>query len=367
MAHGEVTASRLNLRAAPDGAVLATLPLGTQLEVLGEQGDWLDVRAGDLRGVVSERFVRRETPAEPDQVPPAAREGEVRIVGGNAIGPNGVTFARVFKLGVFNTGKTTMADFLGRPASGLQAPPSLLRVMQAVSANEGRLEAINTWDNAFMTFGAFQWTAGSGAAGGELAALLQRVKSTATDAFEEYFRRHGLEVGAITTGPGVVPTGQIFLAGQALATAESKERLRTPEWAYRFWRSGHDTAVRRAQIEHAISRLDVFYREPKKAIRGRVIADYVRSEYGVALLLDQHVNRPGHVPATLSKAVDELAQHTDASHPESWTDQEERELLAIYLQQRAMTNMTDSETRANSIKRAAQRGVISETRGSFQG
>ena len=82
-------------------------------------------------------------------------------------------------------------------------------------------------------------------------------------------------------------------------------------------------------------------------------------------LLDQHVNRPGHVPATLAKAVGELSQHVDVADPDSWTDHEERELLELYLVQRAMTSMTDSEKRADAIKRAAAQGVIKDQRGSF--
>jgi hypothetical protein len=367
MTTGEVTASLLNLRSAPDGNVIGTIPRGANVLVIGERGDWLDVEFQGTRGVVSARFVSRATPAVSDQVPPAAKAGEVRIVGGDAIGPGDVRFARCFKLGVFTSGKTTLADFLGAAGTVGTASPSLVRVMQAVSANEGRLEAINTWDNAFLTFGALQWTVGAKDADGELAAVLQRIKQGAPDAYTEYFGRYGLDVGPISTGPGVVPTGPLLLDGQRLAAPADKERLRDVEWAYRFWRAGHDRTVRGIQVEHAMGRLDTFYREPRKAIGERLVADYVSSEYGVALLLDQHVNRPGHVPATLAKAVAELGQHTDVAHPESWTDHEERELLRLYVELRATTNMTDSDKRADSIQRAVAQGVISDSRGSFVG
>jgi hypothetical protein len=65
---------------------------------------------------------------------------------------------------------------------------SLLRVMQAVSANEGKLEAINTWDNAFLTFGCFQWTAGTGDSAGELPALIARLKKEKPKAFDTFFK-----------------------------------------------------------------------------------------------------------------------------------------------------------------------------------
>ena len=365
MATGTVNASSLNLRKAPDGPVVATLPRGTTVTLLGEQGTWLEVDANGTRGFVSARFIQQTAPAAPPGIPGVARPGDVRLVGPRLLGPDGMVFARVHKLGCFTIGNTTLIDFIGNHGGQLTVSPSLLRVMQAVSANEGRLEAINTWDNCFLTFGALQWTVGAGDAGGELAALLDRIKRGNAAAFAEYFGRHRLEVGPIKTGAGVVPTGTLLLDGRVLAAAADKEQLRTHDWAYRFWRAGHDPEIRRFQVEHAIGRLDTFYREPRKAIKTRVVADYVSSEYGVALLFDQHVNRPGHVPSTLAKALEELAHHVDVSRPESWTDHEERELLDLYVEHRAMTNMTESNKRADAIRRAVQQRLISDRRGSF--
>src|SRR6476469_8200925 len=100
MTNGEVIASSLNLRSAPDGNIIGTLPRGTRLLITGERGDWLDVEADGTRGVVSARFVKRDVPSVLEAIPAAARAGEVRIVDGNVLGPGGVRFARTFRLGV---------------------------------------------------------------------------------------------------------------------------------------------------------------------------------------------------------------------------------------------------------------------------
>ena len=60
--------------------------------------------------------------------------------------------------------------------------------------NEGNLDAINTWDNAFLSFGLFQWTAGTGSGKGELPALLARIKNEDRDLFDKYCGQHGLDV-----------------------------------------------------------------------------------------------------------------------------------------------------------------------------
>jgi hypothetical protein len=220
-----------------------------------------------------------------------------------------------------------------------------------------------------MTFGVFQWTAGRTNARGELAALLDRLKLEHGAVFEDLFGRHGLDVLNILSGPprnpGTTPVGFFSLNGDVLNSGEKKGRLRTLEWAHRFWLAGHDDAVRKVQIKQAMDRIHIFYRSPKHRINDRFIADYVTSEAGVALLLDQHVNRPGHVPKTLAQAVDRLARQRRADDPDGWFDAQERELLEEYVMLRSGTSMTDSDKRAQVVLNAVSQGVISDRRGSF--
>ena len=302
--------------------------------------------------------------ATPAAVAAPAAGGGFRFEGDHAVAPDGTRFAKRFKKGVFHFGKTSIAQFVRtQPGSLGGIAPSLLRVMEAVSENEGKLEAINTWDDCFMTFGVFQWTAGQKTDAGELPALLARLKQEEPAAFHTFFGQHGLDVQGVVSNPGTIPTGMFTLDGAPLATAAAKEKLRTLEWAYRFWLAGHDNAVRAVQVKQAMDRLQIFYRSAKHQINGRPIADYVSSECGVALLLDQHVNRPGHVPKTLRAAVEALPGVP--ADPSKWTDAHERKLLQKYVELRAATNMTDSTKRAQVVLGAVTDGVISDARGSF--
>ena len=97
-----------------------------------------------------------------------------------------------------------------------------------------------------------------------------------------------------------------------------------------------------------------------------MIADYVTSEYGVALILDQHVNRPGHVPRTIAKAVAQLVEELGADRPQEWTNEEEQELLEICVRLRAATSMTDSDKRADNVRKAVAAGLASDRRGLYQ-
>lgn len=295
-------------------------------------------------------------------------EGTFHFEGDKAVAPDGTVFGKRFKLGVFNLGQTSIAQFVkaqGGVVSGTSA--SRLRVMQAVSANEGRLEAINTYDNCFLTFGAFQWTAGAGAAAGELPALLARLKQRDAAVFESLFGGLGLDIAAVSSAPGQTPTGFFSINGHVINSIASKEqKLRTLESAYTFFKAGQNDVMREVEVEFAASRIDLFYRDNNHRIQNRFIADYVSSEFGVALILDEHVNRPGHVPGTLEGAVAQFMSLPGKANPATWTDQDEHDLLNGYIQRRNKTNMTDSQKRAERIRDAVAAGLASNKRGSFQ-
>ena len=403
---GTVTATELRLRSTPTTSannVITALPRGTRLQILEDRGDWLKVTANGRTGFVSEAFVSKdvETPPADGQSPapntqpssatsrPAAgyqnaggqtagaqvplkagpdpAPGSCKFVGDKAVTPDGKVFGKKFKLGIFNFGQTSIGQFVAAHRELFpDVAPSRLRVMEAVSSNEGKLEAINTWDSAFLTFGCFQWTVGTDSGDGELPPMIDRLKRKSPRVFQKYFGQFGLDVQLSPGRPNTVRRGFFTLNGTALKTPQQKQQLRSLDWAYRFWLSGQDDTVRLAEVEHAMDRVDLFFRCPQCLVNTRFVGDYVSSEYGVALLLDQHVNRPGHVPGTLARAVATLVAQLGADAPQSWQDAQERKLLALYLQKRAQTSMTDSDGRAKKILDAVRAGLASDKRGSYE-
>ena len=367
MPEGTVTATNLNLRDAPAGAILDLLENGASVSVLGTQGEWLRVSTtidGQIRlGWVSAQFVHVVAP------PPAAGGGNpvpppddiahpVTVQDGKAIAPDGQVFAHSFQLGFFTLGSTSLVDWLTVNPTPAGVTPSMVRTVRACSLNEGKLEAINSYDNAFLSFGMLQWTAGTDGDAGELAALLALLKSTDADAFQTYFRRYGLD---IRVSSAASPTGVLLLNGTPLDSAGLKSQLRAAPWCYRFWRAGHDDVMRRCELIHAAARIEQFH---QKHVAGLTVADWLNSEYGIALVLDEHVNRPGHVPGTLQTAIDNLPGPGDPD-PANWTDVQERQLIDLYIGARDNTNMTNPKLRAANITRCVHDGVLSAKRGSF--
>jgi peptidoglycan hydrolase-like protein with peptidoglycan-binding domain len=278
-----------------------------------------------------------------------------------AFSPDGKVFARRRKLGFMNIGTTDVAALLrDDPAAANGVSASAVRAIDALTGNEGKIEAINSYDNAFMSFGIMQWTAGAGAGEGELAALLARIRRTDAVAFEECFGRFGLDCAVASS---TSTTGRLTIAGKALMTGKDKTILRTATWAYRFWRAAHHPVVRSAQLAQAASRFDQF---ATKIIEGHPVSAWLTSELGMAHLLDEHVNRPSHVPDTLAVALRAvLAAGSAKRDPAQWSTKVEEKLVQEYLRRRAGTTMTDSPARANRLASLASAGKLSTERNSF--
>ena len=297
----------------------------------------------------------------PAALPPVdSPDQPVRMDGIHALTPDGRRFARRHKLGFFQIGSTTVRAFVDANPSAVQGiSPAAIRIVSAVTENEGRFEAINSWDSAFLSVGILQWTAGQKSAEGEIAALLARVRDSDPAAFQECYGRFGIGVD-ITAGRN---TGFLTLDGQRLANPAQKNKLRSAEWAYRFWRAAHHPAVRRAQLQLAVDRIASF---SDRALHGHRLCDWLSSELGMAMILDQHVNRPGHVPDTLNAALAELlGTGSLARDPSGWSADDEDRLLDRYVDHRANTSMTDQLQRANRLIALAERGSLSTQRGSF--
>ncbi len=300
------------------------------------------------------------SPAPPPPAVPPRDNGAIADDGVFGYAPDGSKFAARIGPGFIILGATRLSAFVASAGGSLSAmTPSLLRVIEAVSINEGRLEALNSYDSNFMSFGVFQWTAGGPDEPGELAGLLERIKRADDACFNEYFRSFRLDTEL--TAAGKRPSGFLTLGGSRLVSAAEKATMRSALWAYRFWRAGHDYTVRKCQIEHAISRLDAFYDDPIPAGgKTRSLHEYISSECGIALILDEHVNRPGHVPKTLAGAIARRVEGGGRADPSSWTSDDERRVLQIYLEDRARTSMENSASRAATIAKST-----SAERGSF--
>jgi len=310
------------------------------------------------------------TPPDPIEPKPVT---ELKIVHSDRYvlvsdGDSQVQFQKREPQGVVNFGYHTVTNFVDDNRDQLISAgviPQGIEVIEAVSRNEGRMDGINTYDRGFVSLGVFQWTLGSGAGEGELPALLKKIKSTYPRTFRQYFQLYGLDVSDDTN----TTYGYMTYEDQVIVTEPDKDQFRTPEWAFRFWRAAQEPDVQTIQVKHALARLRNFYWHPKYAAAGYPLNELITSSYGVALLLDNHVNRPAWVGSCVQVALNQLQLPPD---PNQWSTRDEGQLLDRYLQVRTTYSengyapMTKANERALAMKAGLNSGSLSDQRGSFQ-
>ncbi len=306
--------------------------------------------------------------------PPASFATDITKMNGNYYGPDGKRFAVVNGKGArtpYQDG-TTINDYINANLPLFQnIHESRRKVMAGLSDVEGRMEAINSYDTNFLTFGCGQWTAGQGDGEGELPGLLEAIRAKSSTVYHDYFGAYNLD---LHTKAGASVAEFFKLPGKLLNTATLKEEhLRTPLWAYRFSRAGYDPVVRECEIRYLNERILRVYNTALPSLPGKTIGEVVTSQYGMALLLDQHINRPSHFSGgnnfLINKAVGEYiaANPGLANTLPSWTDSNEKALIAIYVAKRqSFPAMTSSADRVNKIKAYITKIGLSESRHSFK-
>ncbi len=168
--------------------------------------------------------------------------------------------------------------------------PSEQRVMKAVSLLEGGFDSVNTYDTGFVSVGFIQFAC-LREGRGSLGAVLMREKRDAPNAFEQDFRRFGIDVDEQGLLVAVQPaTGEVAFGPDAASWIIADKRLIGV-----FQRAGRvSRAFRLAQVRLARERYlptDDVVTVPvgEKSLQFRV-GDVVRSEAGLATLMDLKVH-----------------------------------------------------------------------------
>jgi LysM repeat protein len=349
---------------------------------LGSAGQWRVI--AELNGIINPDRIRvgqrLQLPATVAEVPSVVNtsEGvqavskervrisvEDRVVYATLIAkPEKIFVGRLHRKGLYRIGLHDPENFIANHRIKLQEVnlnDSEMNVIFATSENEGNLDAVNTWDNQFLSFGMFQWTAGGAGKPGELPALLKIIKDSHPDNFQHYWGQFGLDL--VEVGH---KTGWFSYRGKKLISAADKSMLREHIWAYRFARAGADIEVQAAQIRHAANRIKQFFYVNSSKLNGHSLADLITSEYGVALLLDNHVNRPGYVHSCMAAALDR--SNLSAEELSRGSDEDEQLVIKNYLDVRETYGkcpMTDARQRASITRGYVVDGIISARRGSL--
>jgi hypothetical protein len=179
------------------------------------------------------------------------------------------------------------------------------RAICEVSYNESglQLETANGWDTAFLSAGIYHWTLGTQDNAGELPQVMTLL--AAAD-FDRLLSPYGLSTSPapdqqVTPDPADQITTRSFTLDGTVLAAAVKAEFRGLRWIDRFERMADDPALQAAYWTAAQDRLTTLLAFDVDFGTATVTAaDILQSEFLRAVLLDQYVNAPAHVPAALT-------------------------------------------------------------------
>jgi LysM repeat protein len=357
------------------------------LKIFGDANKWREIadlnniadpskiKVGQVLNLMPKTTIPAVSPAVPVSSPaavvpvvkPISQDVEITISGKSVFYRFSNTTEKIFlgtlfKKGISRIGSFNTEHFINNNAAllaTLNLSDSEINTLLATSQNEGNLDSINTWDACYLSWGMFQWTMGQLTDAGELPALLKLIKAKQPVAFKTYFGDFGIDIAPAT---GDV-TGFITLNNVIQNTDARKTAFRNNNWALRFALAGKEPAICAVQVLHAINRFNRFYFVKDADFGGLTINDMLSSEYAASLLLDQHVNRPGHVKTVVAQALTQAG--ITPQQLATGTDADELRVINKYIAIRKTTSMTNSDTRAKVVKNFLDKGLIKATKKSF--
>lgn len=239
-------------------------------------------------------------------------------------------------------------------------------ILIAMSENEGNLDAVQSYDSEVITAGAMQKTVKNerGREGkGELSTQLAKFRDSHPDLYEKYSVGCGWSVEGTGTSAIIYYSDNVLTQGNKITSSELKIVLRKGCSESNFGSTVHNKPLAALvkilklpeyldiQVLDFIERLHSA-EENIVTSDGKKIKDFVKSNFGRAVVLDHSVNRPTYVVPDFQKAIENFHANNPAISldPQTWgveSGTNENKLLEEY---KLTRRMTDSSARFNSLK-----------------
>lgn len=205
------------------------------------------------------------------------------------------------------------------------------RIIAAMAPNEGKLDSVQSYDDQVVTAGAMQKTIRPDDGGGEFATQVADFRAQDENAYQELFARCGWTVEGSNSAARMSFTHPDVTGGQPMTGTVLREKIRLgcAHDTYRHYLPNPAIAV----LAHAISderyqklQLRDFVTRLRQCIAGKPtgypysIDQYIQGDLGRATVLDESVNRPGHVSDDVATSLDHLyATYPSTPHnPAQW-------------------------------------------------
>jgi hypothetical protein len=247
-------------------------------------------------------------------------------------------------------------------------------ILIAMSENEGKLDAVQSYDSEIITAGAMQKTINPNGYG-ELPIQMWEFKTAYPDKYACYVENCKWLIteektetinaaGTVTNTTYRYKASYDGLTGAALKTKvregfesskfRSKVECKPMEPIINLMK---DEDYQKKQIEDFIKRMNSALAKSPTRYSSNTISDFIHSNLGKAVVLDHDVNRPGQVRNCFGAALDTFfgTNPTVSKRPSDWGAQfarNETAILEIYgpLRGAGSYTMTNATLRYNSLK-----------------
>ena len=198
-----------------------------------------------------------------------------------------------FEQGVMSGGvpvKSLPVDTLTKLCKTAGINDSEAKVMRAVSMLEGGFDSVNTYDTGFVSVGFIQFASLSGGAN-SLGVLLRKYKETFPAEFEQDFPRFGIDV----TPDGILDVLDLATGAELTGNAAAMKVIEDKRLIAVFQRAGlksdcfNAMQLRTARDLYLPTNDAVNLQCGDKVLTGS-ICDFIKSEAGLAVLMDRKVN-----------------------------------------------------------------------------
>lgn len=195
----------------------------------------------------------------------------------------------------------------------------LAEALEFVSKNEGKFDAINSYDKAAFSFGFIQFAGATG--GGTFPNMMALIKDRNPNLFEEAFGRFGIDVEYTYKNDKYEPASMIVFTpdGKRYEGTEAEKYIRADKVLHGvFVRAGQNIEVAKLQVLSAVQeyvkpalRATITLNANGVDVNRQPVTDFINSAGGITVLIDLAVNQ-GLTGALriFAPAIEQVARQT---------------------------------------------------------
>jgi peptidoglycan endopeptidase LytF len=259
----------------------------------------------------------------------------------------------VYPYGISYSG-TVIHDIPANYYESVGLSRQLAEALEFVSKNEGKFDAINSYDKAAFSFGFIQFAGQTG--GGTFPNMMALIKDRNPSLYEEVFGRFGVDVEYTYKNDKYEPASMVVFTpdGKRYVGTDAEKYIRADKVLHGvFVRAGQNIEVAKLQVLSAVQeyvkpalRAKISLNANGVSVNREPITDFINSAGGITVLIDLAVNQ-GLTGALriFAPAIEQVAKQTGITSLAALKNIDEKRVI-----QTIVANATDARVKTRPQK-----------------